>query len=649
MTSEFEENDIEKTAEEEAEEEAEYETEEEAAEEEAEEEAEYETEEEAEYKNEEEAESETEENQVDDTETEEQQIEKNIEREVEQEETNTKKRSWVWKHFTYDETVKKAKCKHCKILITCNKGSTLGMASHIKSKHKLMKEKGKKQLTIRESINNSEVIVYSKETFKKFIIRWIVKNDLPFTCVESEDFRSMISLLHKDAFIPSADTIKNYIMTSFNDSQKKVASILQILGVTTDNASNNITFLKAVESDLSQRYIYYDSDDKHVRCLAHIINLAAQQVLTTLKATDNDESSNEEVGSLIVKLRTLIKKIKASPQQVDKFKAQCKVANVPNLNVILDVRTRCNSTYDMLVRARKLKEPFNILSNSDSNLRPFTINEDEWINLLEIEELLKYFAKATKQICGEAYPTLSYVIPIYNILLNKLEDFRDTPNRFENGKEAAINAINKLKIYYNKTDSTLYAVSLILDPRLKVEYMKDNEWETQWVDRTKKTVSELYMTLYAPQETQNTNIEYNSSDEDLVSHISKRRRIESVSEFDRYFNANRAQALCDTLNWWKRHEEEYSNLSNMAKDYLGVPATSAPAERIFSSAADVIIYNKASLAPETLFGWRRIGYSGKLWMNNLHQKKMIDIISYDNLTSLQHNVENVWKMCVDSF
>ncbi|CAB4475904.1 unnamed protein product [Rhizophagus irregularis] len=104
------------------------------------------------------------------------------------------------------------------------------------------------------------------------------------------------------------------------------------------------------------------------------------------------------------------------------------------------------------------------------------------------------------------------------------------------------------------------------------------------------------MTLYAPQEIQNTNIEYNSSDEDLVSHISKWRCIESISEFDRYLNADQAQALCDTLNWWK------------------------------------------------LFGWRRIGYSGKLWMNNLHQKKMIDIISYNNLTSLQHNVENVWKI-----
>lgn len=126
---------------------------------------------------EEETESETEENQDEyehDTEIE-IEAEKNNEHEVEQdlqvEETNMKrKRSWVWDHFTYDETVKKAKCNHCKVLIICNKGSTSGMASHIKGKHKLMKEKEKKQLTIRESINNSEVIVSIIFIFFKIFI-----------------------------------------------------------------------------------------------------------------------------------------------------------------------------------------------------------------------------------------------------------------------------------------------------------------------------------------------------------------------------------------------------------------------------------------------------------------------------------------------
>ncbi|RIA79543.1 hypothetical protein C1645_840456 [Glomus cerebriforme] len=83
--------------------------------------------------------------------------------------------------------------------------------------------------------------------------------------------------------------------------------------------------------------------------------------------------------------------------------------------------------------------------------------------------------EATKQICGEVYPTLSYMILIYNILINKLEDFYDTPDRFKNGKEAANKAINKLQDYYNKTDTTLYSTSLILDPRIKFEYINNNK------------------------------------------------------------------------------------------------------------------------------------------------------------------------------
>ncbi len=97
-------------------------------------------------------------------ETEINQNEHEVEQEVQNKETNTKhnsKRSWVWSHFTYDETVKKARCNYCRILITCNKGSTSGMAVHAKTKHKITKSQEKnKQLTLHESINNSlEVIV----------------------------------------------------------------------------------------------------------------------------------------------------------------------------------------------------------------------------------------------------------------------------------------------------------------------------------------------------------------------------------------------------------------------------------------------------------------------------------------------------------
>ena len=60
-------------------------------------------------------------------------------------------------------------------------------------------------------------------------MEWIIKNDFPFTCVESEDFRTMIHLLRKDAFIPSADTIKNDITKLFDESKKKICSILKVI------------------------------------------------------------------------------------------------------------------------------------------------------------------------------------------------------------------------------------------------------------------------------------------------------------------------------------------------------------------------------------------------------------------------------------
>jgi hypothetical protein len=39
----------------------------------------------------------------------------------------------------------------------------------------------------------------------------------------------MIYILRKDAFVPSADTIKNDVMTIFDESQEKVCSFLQVI------------------------------------------------------------------------------------------------------------------------------------------------------------------------------------------------------------------------------------------------------------------------------------------------------------------------------------------------------------------------------------------------------------------------------------
>jgi BED zinc finger len=97
---------------------------------------------------------------------EQQQNESDIEEEKEvDEKSSSSKHSWVWNHFTYDTAVKKARCNHCKTLISNNKGSTSGMSSHVKSKHKLLidendkSNQNKKQTTLQESFQNSAEIM----------------------------------------------------------------------------------------------------------------------------------------------------------------------------------------------------------------------------------------------------------------------------------------------------------------------------------------------------------------------------------------------------------------------------------------------------------------------------------------------------------
>ena len=52
----------------------------------------------------------------------------------------------------------------------------------------------------------------------------------------------------------------------------------------------------------------------------------------------------------------MIVKIRSSPQRREKFSKQCKASDLKNLELIRDVVTWWNSTFDMLDRAYELRE-----------------------------------------------------------------------------------------------------------------------------------------------------------------------------------------------------------------------------------------------------------------------------------------------------
>ena len=96
---------------------------------------------------------------------------------------------------------------------------------------------------------------------------------------------------------------------------------------------------------------------------------------------------------------------------------------------------------------------------------------------------------------GSTYPTLFLTIPLFNILIDHVEDMIDNNENDDDVevdneekeiiKNAAKNCREKLIKYYNKTNDT-YLIAIILDPRLKMEYFKEHEWGEELINETKQ-------------------------------------------------------------------------------------------------------------------------------------------------------------------
>ena len=80
--------------------------------------------------------------------------------------------------------------------------------------------------------------------------------------------------------------------------------------------------------------------------------------------------------------------------------------------------------------------------------------------------------------------------------------------------------------------------------------------------------------------------------------VSRTSSDKALDEVMRYKEVKSLPLSTNPLNWWREHEGEYPLLSCQAKRYLCIPGTSVPAERIFSTAGDIVTAQRSALNPE---------------------------------------------------
>lgn len=177
---------------------------------------------------------------------------------------------------------------------------------------------------------------------------WTSKNVLPFLAIrahwldEQWNYQSqLLDFCHIEGS-HSGQTFKDifsYALQSLAIPLDKISSI------TVDNASSNDTFFEELEEIFDMLGV-----DQHIRCLAHIINLAAQDVLKSLKNytvnIDEDYPPHDELedevlddidefewvddgyetdANIVVKLRTLVRKIRKSVLMRQKLNKLCAI------------------------------------------------------------------------------------------------------------------------------------------------------------------------------------------------------------------------------------------------------------------------------------------------------------------------------------
>ncbi len=69
-------------------------------------------------------------------------------------------------------------------------------------------------------------------------------------------------------------------------------------------------------------------------------------------------------------------------------------------------------------------------------------------------------------------------------------------------------------------------------------------------------------------------------------------------ELQSYLQTETLDAEEDPLKWWRESRRLYPRLSNLAKKYLCIPATSSSSERVFSTGGNIVSCQRSSLKPD---------------------------------------------------
>ena len=323
----------------------------------------------------------------------------------------------------------------------------------------------------------------------------------------------------------------------------------------------------------------YSELNQHIPCFAHVLQLV-------IKDGFQQASSINEVLS---KVSTIVKHVRKSvnASEILGSEKRLQTANV----------TRWNSQLKMIRSV--LRVPDEKLTSLDTQ----TLTVYDRKVLEDLVEILTPFETATHCVQGDNIVTSSMIVPCVKVLKSKVELLsRKYTSRFVATLKASVNS--RLGKY---EDIHVFLMASALDPRFKLKWCKPvefNHLKAVLIKEVQKNLQDQGTDM-AIQTSNSSNeaIQIQESDleppakkmktffNDLIGETASSNSIITPNDItlmvEEYLLSPCLPQEENPLEFWKLNQVKYSPLAKLASQFLCVPASSAPVERLFSIAGKV--------------------------------------------------------------
>uniref|UniRef100_H2ZY22 HAT C-terminal dimerisation domain-containing protein n=1 Tax=Latimeria chalumnae TaxID=7897 RepID=H2ZY22_LATCH len=336
-------------------------------------------------------------------------------------------------------------------------------------------------------------------------------------------------------------------------------------------------------------------------CFAHTLQLAI-----------NDVFKVSSINCVVGAASRLISHFNHSMVATQALKLKQQQQNLPQHHLMQYCKTRWNSISDMCERLQEQRWAIAamLFDRSFTKLAEARTLEltDNWQIIKELLPVLRSLKCATTALCGESEVSISMVYPVTATLLSKhLKPVPEESNKVTEFKTAVSESLRwHLEPAALHRAGKAAIISSLLDPYAPVRMAVREKLDELLSNllQNKDNIAGLGPHISMLE------VEAANSTVKLRTECDKHIAMATLFGDDYYMEKASVQTELknyilepyippdqDPLEWWRVNENRYRKLARLAKTYLCIPATSVPAERVFS-AAGLINRLRSRLSPE---------------------------------------------------